>query len=349
MGGCRHEYGSRRCGLVHDDPRAHARRRRLNLLLGNGSPEDVLTALDAYRNPDGGYGWALEPDLRSATSQPVAAMHALEVLAEVRDTNSQRALKLCNWLADHTLPDGGMPFALPYADTAGSAPFWANADATVSSLQMTAQLAAQAHRLARHRSDIAGHPWLAAATPYCLDAIDRTVEAPHAHELMFAMRFLDAAAERVPRARPLLDRLARYVVSDGPTPVTGGVPDEVLHLLDFTPHSDAFAHLVRRGRHRGGPGSVGPPAAARRWMDRHLHLVQPGRGPGVAWLRDGPGRRRTPERRPMTGMPPSSRVDQVSGKGGCHHAGVGSSAIRSTHFTHQKPRRPGATSRSGKP
>lgn len=220
----------------------HARtleRRRLNLLLGNGSPEDVLTALDAYRNPDGGYGWALEPDLRSATSQPVAAMHALEVLAEVRDTNSQRALKLCNWLADHTVPDGGMPFALPYADTAGSAPFWANADATVSSLQMTAQLAAQAHRLARHRSDIAGHPWLAAATRYCLDAIDRSVEVPHAYELMFAMRFLDAAAERVPRARPLLDRLARYVVSDGPTPVAGGVPDEVLHLLDFTPNSEA--------------------------------------------------------------------------------------------------------------
>jgi hypothetical protein len=220
----------------------HARvleRRRLQLMLGEGSPDEVLAALDAYRNPDGGYGWALEPDLRSATSQPVAAMHALEVLAEVRDTKSQRAPQLCDWLADHTLPDGGVPFSLPYSDTAGSAPHWMDADATVSSLQMTVQLAAQAHRLARHRVDIANHPWLATATSYCLDAIDRIAEAPHAYELMFVMRFLDAAAAQVPRARPLLDRLTRYVVSDGPTPVTGGAEGEVLHLLDFTPHPDA--------------------------------------------------------------------------------------------------------------
>jgi hypothetical protein len=214
-------------------------RRRLHLLLGQGSPDDVLAALDAYRNPDGGYGWGLEPDLRSATSQPVAAMHALEVLADIRDTTSPRPVELCDWLAGHTLPDGGVPFALPYSDTAGSAPLWADADATVSALQMTAQLAAQGHRLARHRADVAGHPWLAAATTYCLDVIERIVEAPHAVELLFVMRFLDAVADSTPRARPLLDRLAGFVVGDGPTPVAGGAEDEVLYLLDFTPFADA--------------------------------------------------------------------------------------------------------------
>jgi hypothetical protein len=221
---------------------SHARvleRRRLRLLLGEGSPDDVLAALDAYRNPDGGYGWALEPDLRSATSQPVAAMHALEVLADIRDTTSQRPVRLCDWLAGHTRPDGGVPLALPYTDTAGSAPLWAHADATVSSLQMTAQLAAQVHRLARHRADIARHPWLATATSHCLDVIDRIDTAPHAIELMFVLRFLDAAADRVARARPLADRLTRYVASDGPTPVAGGAQDEVLHLLDFTPYANA--------------------------------------------------------------------------------------------------------------
>jgi hypothetical protein len=220
----------------------HARileRHRLNLLLGKGSPEDVLTALDAYRNPDRGYGWALEPDQRSATSQPVAAMHALEILAEVRDTKSERPVQLCDWLADHTLPDGGVPFGLRYSDTVGSAPHWADADETVSSIQMTTQLAAQAHRLARHRADIAGHPWLFAATSYCLDAIDRIDETLHAYELMFVMRFLDAVTDHVPRARPLLERFTGYVISDGPTPVAGGADDEVLHLLDFTPYADA--------------------------------------------------------------------------------------------------------------
>jgi hypothetical protein len=213
-------------------------RRRLHLLLGEGSPDGVLAALDAYRNPDGGYGWALEPDQRSTTSQPVAAMHALEVLAEVRDTWSQRPVEVCDWLAARSLPDGGVPFGFPFSDTAGCALPWMDPDPTVSSLQMTAQLAAQAHRLARHRSDIAGHPWLAAATSYCLDVIDRIVEAPHTYELLFAMRFLDAARDRASETRRLIDHLARYVNSDGPTPVTG-TDDEVIHLLDFTPYADA--------------------------------------------------------------------------------------------------------------
>jgi hypothetical protein len=220
----------------------HARlldRRRLDLLLGEGSPDDVLAALDAYRNTDGGYGWALEPDSRSATSQPVAAMHALEVLAEVQDTKSRRPVEVCDWLAGHTLADGGVPFGLPHSDTAGSAPHWTGADATVSSLQMTAQLAAQAHRLARRRADVADHPWLRAATAYCLTAIDRLTGTPHAYELMFAIRFLDAAAGRVTPARSVLDRLIRHVVSDGPTPVAGGAEGEALHLLDFTPYADA--------------------------------------------------------------------------------------------------------------
>ncbi len=211
--------------------------RRLHHLLGDASPADVLAALDAYRNPDGGYGWGLEPDLRSVTSQPVAAMHALEVLADIRDPKNQRAPQLCDWLADHTLADGGVPFSLPYPDTAGSAPHWTGADTTVSSLQMTAQLAAQAHRLARHRTDVAGHPWLATATSYCLNAIEQIVEEPQAHELMFVMHFLDAVAPGTPQARPLLDRVARFVRMDGPTPVAGGAENEVLYPLDFTPHA----------------------------------------------------------------------------------------------------------------
>jgi hypothetical protein len=216
-------------------------RRRLAALLGDGTPSDVLSVLDDYRNPDGGYGWGLEPDLRSTTSQPVGAMWALDVFAEMRDTTSGRPLQLCDWLASHTLPDGGVPFTLPYSDQAGSAPHWFGGDTTVSSLQMTTQLAAQAHRLARHRVDIARHPWLATATAYCLDMIGALAEAPSPYELMFAFRFVDTVADTVPAARSLLDRLAGWVVTDGPTPVGGG---EVLHPLEFSPYADAPSRSI---------------------------------------------------------------------------------------------------------
>ncbi len=96
----------------------------------------MVAALDAYRNVDGGYGWALEPDHRSSTSQPVAAMHALEVLADLRDVTSSRPVEICDWLAEHTLTDGGVPFGLPFPDAEGSAGHWTAADATTSSVQM---------------------------------------------------------------------------------------------------------------------------------------------------------------------------------------------------------------------
>ncbi|HEY0000271.1 MAG TPA: hypothetical protein VGB74_07440 [Actinoplanes sp.] len=213
-------------------------RRRLELLLGRGAAEDVLAALDAYRNADGGYGWGLEPDLRSASSQPVGAMHALELLAEMRDTATRRPVEILDWLVRHTGDDGGVPFALAFADTEGSAGHWAAADPSASSLTMTAQLAAQAHRLARHRADVAGHPWLAAATDYCRAAI-AAMREPHAYELMFTMHFLDALGDR-----ELIERAVRHLRTDGPTAVSGGAEGEVLHLLDFAPHAEGPVRRV---------------------------------------------------------------------------------------------------------
>ena len=213
----------------------HARlleRHRLRHLLGEAPAEPVLTALDAYRNPDGGYGWALEPDCRSTTSQPVAAMHALQILADIQDTTSDRPIRLLDWLAERSFPDGGTPFGLPFADTAGSAKHWITADPSASSLQMTTQLAAHAHRLARHRPDVADHPWLSAATAYCLSAIAELPDTPHAYEVMFAVHFLDAAAHPIP------ENLSTHIVLDGPTPVTGGAEGESVHLLDFSPYPD---------------------------------------------------------------------------------------------------------------
>ena len=212
-------------------------RRRLQFLLEEGDGEGVLAALEAYRNSDGGYGWGLEPDLRSNLSQPVAAMHALEVLVEVAPvTTSPRAIELCDWLRQHALADGGLPFALPVPDPSGCAPFWVQADPGTSSLQMTAQVAANAHLLGRHQPEVAAHAWLSPATEYCLDTIRRIDGEPHAYELLFALRFLDAIADHVAEAQVLLERLGRWLPSSGSVPIEGGAEDETLHPLSFAPH-----------------------------------------------------------------------------------------------------------------
>ncbi|MEO8692616.1 MAG: hypothetical protein ABI658_03815 [Acidimicrobiales bacterium] len=211
-------------------------RRRFESLLGGAGAAEVLAALDGYRNADGGYGWGIEPDLRAAESQPAGAMHALEVLAE-HAVITPRSVELCDWLDRQTLADGGLPFALPIRDAAGCAPFWADADQTVSSLQVTAQVAANAQLVARHDPAVAAHRWLERATDYCVRAIRAVDTDPHAYELLFALRFLDATIERVPEAHELLEHLGRFIPPDGRVPVAGGSEGEMLRPLDFAPHA----------------------------------------------------------------------------------------------------------------
>jgi hypothetical protein len=210
-------------------------RRRFDLLFEDGDPAAVLAAVDAYRNRDGGYGWGLEPDLRSRTSQPGGALHALEAFADLAPTTTHRAVEVCDWLATVSLPDGGLPFALPVPDAAAVAPFWASADATQSSLQITAVVAAAAHRVAQDDDAVAAHPWLARATEHCLAAVRELDAAPHAMVLAFTAQFLDAAAPRAPEAADLVDRLRAHIPADGLLHVAGGAEDEFMRPLDFAP------------------------------------------------------------------------------------------------------------------
>jgi hypothetical protein len=223
----------------------HARvldRRRFEFLFGSGDAGAVLAAVDGYRNPDGGYGWGLEPDLRAPESQPGGALHALEVFAEVGPT--PRAGEVCDWLAGVSLPDGGVPFAVPVADPAGCAPFWVDADPRASSLQSTAFVAGVAHRVAARDPRVAGHPWLAAATRYCFDAIAALDAAPHAIELAFAVQFLDAVHGTHDEAPPLLDKLGAYIPADGLVPVAGGAEGETMRPLDYAPFPDRPARRL---------------------------------------------------------------------------------------------------------
>jgi hypothetical protein len=160
-------------------------------------------------------------------------LHALEVFAEIGPVD--RAVEVCDWLGRVSLPDGGVPFAVPVADPAGCAPFWVQADPKASSLQSTAFVAGVAQRVAAVDERVAGHPWLVAATRYCLDAIAALDAAPHAIELRFAVGFLDEVYDTHDEARPLLDKLGAFIPGDGLVPVAGGKDGETLRPLDFAP------------------------------------------------------------------------------------------------------------------
>jgi hypothetical protein len=221
---------------------SHARvldRRRFDVIAthDDAARHSVIDALDAYRNPDGGYGWGLEPDLRARESQPGGALHAFEAIADAGPVTSPHVGALLEWLTSATLPDGGLPFALPIADPAGCAPLWLGGDPAESSLQITSAVAAQAHRAARWDPTVRDHPWLATATRFCFDAIRGVDDAPFAYVLSFALQLLDAATDTRPEAHELLVQLGRHVPPDGALAVAG-TDGETLHLLDYAPEPD---------------------------------------------------------------------------------------------------------------
>lgn len=209
-------------------------RRRFEVLTGAGGPAGLLAALDAYRNPDGGYGWGLEPDLRDSTSQFGPALHAFEAMADA-GSGGERAVALCDWLESVTLPDGGVPFALPVRSAAGCAPFWAEADPKTSSLQITAAVLGPALRLARLDPGVRSHRWLERASSY---VVDRATRANHALELRFVLQVLDGLADDRPEILPLLRAVGSVIPPDGVVHVAGGLPDEVMRPIDFAPLPD---------------------------------------------------------------------------------------------------------------
>ena len=135
-------------------------RRRFALLTGDRDPEALVAAVDAYRNADGGYGHALEPDGRGPDSQPLATLTAIDVLREVGALD-EHAKAIADYLASISDADGAVPFAVPAGHYPHS-PWWQ--ESTEGTLLPTANLAGA----------LAGveHPWVERATAYCWPRIE---------------------------------------------------------------------------------------------------------------------------------------------------------------------------------
>lgn len=55
----------------------------------NGNKENVLNALSAYQNEDGGFGHALEADSWNPNSTPIQPWTAIEILHEIDFTSKE--------------------------------------------------------------------------------------------------------------------------------------------------------------------------------------------------------------------------------------------------------------------
>ena len=166
-------------------------------------------ALDAYRNTDGGFGQALEPDCRTPHSQPEAMRWALAVLNAAGCLNQERAHRCAAWLASVTTPEGGVPFCLTSVDGYPKAPWWKAVPE--ADLYPTGSLVAL---LRPHAPD---HPWVRRAATWCWErALGEIPKSQyHVHPLA---EFLIAEPDQE-RARPILEAVGEALASGRVVPL----------------------------------------------------------------------------------------------------------------------------------
>jgi hypothetical protein len=218
--------------------------RRFEYLFAEGSADGVLAALEAYRCADGGYGYGLEPDARGPISQPLQAFTALLIRDEVGACTSTDVVRICDYLASITRPDGGVPGGDPSLQDYPHAPWIPVVAEPEGNLLATALLAGVLHK---NRIE---HPWLAGATEFCWQRIDRLTET-HPYEAQAALSFLDQVPDR-DRARAAAGRLGKivrdqgYVLLDPEHPeqarvAPGYAPGELHGVWDYAPEPTSLA------------------------------------------------------------------------------------------------------------
>ncbi|RKT70275.1 hypothetical protein DFJ66_3532 [Saccharothrix variisporea] len=235
--------------------------RRFEFLFDGGAAEPVVAAVVAYRNEDGGFGHALEPDGRGPTSQPLHTFTALNLLHEVGDSSSVAGA--VGFFASVAGADGGLPNCLETARDHPRAPWWQVGAGT--DLLMTALAVSVLHRFGVE------DPWVDRATDLVWELLDGLGDT-HPYEVNACVRFLDAVPDRG-RAEVAAKRLGELVRERGLVDLGNGKAPQ------------GYAEGETHKPHHYAPT---PDSLARRWFSdeevaRDLDLLEAGQQDDGGW------------------------------------------------------------------
>jgi hypothetical protein len=198
-------------------------RRRFERLFVDSTAAAVHDAVAAYRNPDGGFGHGLEPDLRDPASQPGAIDMALSILDECDAWDDDLVAGACDWLQAHAPGEGGVEAVRPTVLSWPHAPWWVPEPG--ASLIQTGYIAGTLH--ARGVT----HPWLERATGLMWSQIE-SLDTLTPYGARGVTRFLDHVPDRQ-RAHQALERIAPLLVAV--VTLDPDAPGETHSPLDLAP------------------------------------------------------------------------------------------------------------------
>jgi hypothetical protein len=218
-------------------------RRRFQRLFEDGPATPVRDAVAAYRNDDGGFGHALEPDCRAPGSQPAAAAMALRIMNETDAWDEDLVRAACDWLAAVAPAEGGAAFVEATLTGWPHAPWWVPEDGHPASLVATGMIAGTLNaRGVRHH-------WLDGATEVMWNRIGKLgagqglTPVAGGYEMFGVLDFLQHVPDR-DRAREVFGRVGPLILEQKLVALDPGAPGEVHGVLDFAPEPDSLARAL---------------------------------------------------------------------------------------------------------
>ena len=255
--------------------------RRLFARLFEGGPASaVVDCLHGYRNTDGGFGHALEPDKRTPESQPLDVQIALDTLDAADDFDAELVGGACDFLEFVADERGAVPVVLPSIADYPRADHWQDGRFPPG----PSPAVGIAALLYKHGLE---HPWRERVNDYCWRLIES--EPPDdAHVLRECFAFVEHAPDRA-RAETAADSLAealphaRWFNADadydgyGLTPLHfATTPDSRWRALFADDRIDAHLQRLADDQENDGgwPLSWQPPGAAARLEWRGIETVR---------------------------------------------------------------------------
>ncbi len=221
---------------------AHARvvdRRRFGRLFGGGPAGPVRDAVAAYRNDDGGFGHALEPDCRAPGSQPPAVEMAFRLMDEADAWDDALVRGACDWLASVAPAEGGAAFVEAGPQALGDwphAPWWVPETGHPASLTPTGLISGTLYKRG------VGHPWLDRATEVMWTRL-ATLAEPGAYDMFGVLRFLQYVPDR-DRAEAAFGRIGPLILERNLVALDPEAAGETHSPLDFAPEPDSLARSL---------------------------------------------------------------------------------------------------------
>ncbi len=269
--------------------------RRLFAALYEGAPrEAVVDCVRGYRNPDGGFGHALEPDKRAPDSQPLDVEIALGALDDANAFDTELVRGACDFLETVADERGALPVLLPAIAAYPRANHW-QADEYPPGPLPAMGIAALLYK------NGVEHSWLEPVTSYCWSVVEDD-PPDDAHALRECFAFVEHVPDRS-RAESAAEKLAATLPRArwfNPEP---GAEDYGLTPLQFAPSPDSpwralfdeaqiDGHLDRlegeQEEDGGWPLAWEPPSMASRLEWRGIETLRVLRVL-VAYGRAGPG------------------------------------------------------------